>query len=126
MRGHGEKLTRKHEALIAALLSGETIDDAARQVGIHSATAYRWLHVPSVQQAYLAARRELVKHAVVQLQSACGEAVQTLREIMTDTSAPSSSRVRAAVSVLELSLRAVEIEDLAERVARLEAERNNG
>ena len=32
MSGHGEKLTRKHELAIAALLECPTVEDAARKI----------------------------------------------------------------------------------------------
>ena len=43
MRGHGEKLSRKQEALISALLLAPTLAEAAQAAGIHEATAWRWL-----------------------------------------------------------------------------------
>ncbi len=121
MKGHGEKLTRKQEAFISALLLSPTLADAARATGIGEVTAWRWLQESTVQAAYQAARRALVKHAIAQVQHATGEAVETLRTIMQDTAAPASARVSAARTVLEMAVKAVEREDVEARITALEA-----
>jgi hypothetical protein len=62
-----------------------------------------------------------VSQAVAHLQRVSGEAVETLRTIMNDDQKPSSARVTAARVILELSIKAVELEDLEVRIASLEA-----
>lgn len=63
---------------------------------------------------------EAVSLAITKLQQVCGEAVETLREIMCNKENPPSSRVTAARTVLEMAIKAVELEDLAEKVEELE------
>src|SRR2546430_12729651 len=121
MKAHGEKLSRKQELAIAALLTCSAITDAAKQCGIGEVSLHRWLKEPTFQAAYREARREVVQHAIAQIQRASSEAVETLRAVMQDAEAPASSRVAAARTVLDMSLRAVEIEDLQQRVEALEA-----
>lgn len=58
--------------------------------------------------------------SVARLQQASGAAVSTLLKIMVDSTAPASTRVRAADSVLDHSAKAIEIEDIEARVAELE------
>lgn len=57
-----------------------------------------------------------------------GEAVNTLNRVMTNGQSPPSTRVTAARVILEMAVKAVEMEDLASRVERLEwlLERNKG
>jgi hypothetical protein len=62
-----------------------------------------------------------VSQAVAHLQRVSGEAVETLRVIMNDDQKPSSVRVTAARVILEISIKAVELEDLEVRIAALEA-----
>ena len=64
--------------------------------------------------------------ATAQLQQASFMAVKTLKEIMEDPKASASARVMAARTVLEMGLRATEVDDLGSRVSDLErvAERN--
>ena len=46
LKSHGQKLTTKQEALIAALLSEPTHSAAAIKAGVSPATLYRWLQLP--------------------------------------------------------------------------------
>src|ERR1019366_7785700 len=120
MTGHGTQFTRKKEKAIAALLSQRTTEDAARAVGIGSATLLRWLKEPDFDEAYREARRAAYGQSIARLQQASGAAVSTLLKIMVDSSAPASSRVRAAENVLEKCARAIETEEMEARLARLE------
>jgi hypothetical protein len=69
---------------------------------------------------FKAARREAFGQAVARLQQASGAAVSTLLKIMVDATAPASTRVRAADSVLDHGAKAIEIEDIEARVSELE------
>jgi hypothetical protein len=120
MTGHGSKLGRKKELAIAALLSQRNHEEAARVVGISSKTLVRWLKLPEFQAAYQEARRAAFAQSVARLQQASSAAVSTMLKTMLDGNAPAPSRVRAAANVLNLALRAMEIEDIAGRVSKLE------
>lgn len=122
MIGHGEKLTRTQEKAIAALLTCPSILDAARQSGVAEVTLYRWLKLEAFQTSYREARRQVVQQAIVQVQDACGEAVKTLRAIMQESAAPASARVSAAKTILDTAVKAVELEDIEQRLASLEAQ----
>jgi len=120
MAGHGEKLDRKREQAISALLVAPTIGEAAQVVGVGARTLHRWLQDAGFKGAYLAARREIVTHTTGALQQASAQAVRTLVDVMEDEDSPASSRVAAARAVLELTYRGLELEDLASRVDYLE------
>jgi len=111
---------QKQDKIIAALLSSENFREAAKNAGISEATLYRQLKDETFQTAYKAAKREIVNHAVGQLQKATGTAVKTLGSILEDASAAPSARVSAAKVVLEMAVKAVEIEDLEDRISNLE------
>jgi hypothetical protein len=115
------KFSRKHEQAISALLTQPTLAEAATTVGVGEATLRRWLQQESFQAAYRQARREAVSQAVAHVQRVSGEAVETLRTIMHDDRKPSSARVTAARVILELAIKAVELEDLEVWIAALEA-----
>ena len=104
MTGHGQKLTRKQEALIAALLSEPTHAAAATKAGVSEATLHRWLHLPEFQAAYRQARRQLVEAAVGRIQAATGTAVDTLLTVA-KSGAKDGDRVRAAVALLDHAFR---------------------
>ena len=121
MKGHGEKLSRKQEALISALLTTPTLAEAAQIAGIGEVTAWRWLKDATFQATYREARRAVVQHAIAQVQQATGEAVATLRTVMQDSESPASARVSAAKAILETAVKGIDIDDLEVRLAALEA-----
>ncbi len=75
---------------------------------------------PDFQDRYRAAKRQVVEQSITRLQQVTSEAVDVLREIMLDREATASSRVSAAKAVLEMAVKAVEVEDLAARLEELE------
>jgi AcrR family transcriptional regulator len=114
------KLTPNQDRAIFALLEHPTIEDAAKAVGVNKTTLWRWLQDQDFHSAYMKARRETVKHSFARMQKHTSQAVDTLHEIMTSTSANDFARVSAAKAILDYSIKAVEIEDLAQRVEELE------
>jgi hypothetical protein len=124
MVGHGQKLGRKQEAAIGALLAQRNVAEAAQVAGIGTRTLYRWLALPEFRKAYLQARRQAFEQAGARLQQATGVAVTVLLTLMLDPKAPAASRVRAAHSVLDMAAKALEMEDLEMRLRHLEAAQN--
>jgi transposase-like protein len=104
VRGGGQELTGKQEALIAALLTEPTYADAAAKVGVGQSTLYRWLHLPAFRAAYRRARRELVESAIGRIQAGTGQAVETLLTVARQ-SRRDSIRVRAAIALLDYAFR---------------------
>ena len=123
MSGHGNKLSRKQEQGISALLLQPTLGEAATAIGVDERTLRRWLreHAP-FQTAYREARRQVVQQAIVQVQHATGTAVHTLLTVMQDADAPASAKVSAAKTILETAIKAVELEDLEARIVALETQ----
>jgi len=120
MIGHGTKFKRKLEEAVAAILTQRNVEEAARSIGISTATFMRWQKEPEFQQAYRAARRAARGQSIARLQQATSAAVSTLLKVMVDASTPASTKVRAADSVLNHSAKSIEIEDIEVRVAELE------
>ena len=112
--------SRQRELFLSALLTEPTIIRAAKVARISEATATRWLRDPAFQQQYRESKRSLVEHATTLIQRLATTAVATLGTIMTDHEAPTSSRVTAARTILELSLRGVELDDVMTRLATME------
>jgi hypothetical protein len=118
VRGHGGKQGRQEDAALAALLACPTIEQAAEQAGISSATLYRWLHDPAFQQRYRSVRRSVVEQAITGLQQATGEAVAALRRNL--TSGVPAAEIAAAKAIIDQAVKGVELVDLVERVEQLE------
>ena len=120
MAGHGEKLSRKKEQAIAALLAKPSIPEAAKVVGIGERTLWRWLKDDSFKSAYSAARAEIVMLVIAEIQSSLTDAIKTLKEIVLNKEAPSSARVSAAKAMIDIGMKAVFDEDLKQRIEALE------
>jgi hypothetical protein len=119
---HLPRLKPREERVLSAMLEGATVADAAAALRLHRRTVERVLARPQVAAAYRTARAALMAAAFVRLRRASGVAVETLMRVMGAPDAPGAS-VSAARVVLDMALRAVEAEDLLERIAALEGER---
>ena len=86
-------LTKKQDDVLIALLSSNSIEDASKASGVSKTTIFKYLQIDSFRESYRKARAETVSHAITQIQSACSEAVQVLRDIMNDKESPAASRV---------------------------------
>ncbi len=120
MQDTDRRVTPKQEKAITALLAQPTIAAAARAAGVNPATIYRWLAKPAFEVAYRTARREAVGQAIARLQQVSRHAVTVLVNVMASKETPPATRVAAAKTVLETAIKAVELEDLAARLAALE------
>lgn len=118
--GHGEKLSRKQEAAVAALLSEPTIGAAAVRVMVSERTLRTWMSLPAFRDAFAAARRRLLDDALGALQKAAGSAVATLDAIARDGAAPSPARVSASRALLEFTFKGSELLETNARLSVLE------
>jgi hypothetical protein len=119
MNGHGEKWTRKREQAVGALLTAATIGRAADAVGVSERTLRRWLKEPQFRRAYLDARRACVDQTVALVQQLGASAVLALGEALRHRDV--NARLRAVKIALDVALKGVEVADLEERLAALEA-----
>jgi hypothetical protein len=126
MSGNVTKLRPKQEEALVALLSNRNVEDAAHAINIAPRTLYRWLNEPEFDNAYRRARRAAYGQATARLHQASGAAVSAVLKIMVDSSAPASTRLRAADIVLGHAAKAIEIEDIEARVTALEAAAQSG
>ena len=120
MRGHGAKFGRKKEEAILALLTQRNTEEAARAVGLDASTLLRWMKLPEFDAAYREAKRAAFSQAIARLHQMSSAAVTTLGKVMVDMSTPPATRVRAADSILNHTIKAIENEDIEVRVAALE------
>jgi len=114
---------KNHEKALTALLETSTIAEAAKRANLSEATIYRFLSNPEFQKEYRKARRALVENSIGQIQTATGEAVETLRKNLTCENP--AVEVRAAQIILDTAYKGVELLDILERVEVLENELEN-
>lgn len=87
---------------------------------MNEATLYRFLQDETFKAQYRIARGLIVEHAITQLQRDCETAARTLRGICENSTASASARVSAAKAIIDGAVKAVELNDLAQRVEELE------
>lgn len=128
MKGHGAKFGRKKEQAIVALLSQRTVEEAARAIDVVPNTLLRWMKEPEFDSAYRAAKRAAFGQSIARLHHLSSAAVTTLGKVMLEPGTPPATRVRAADSILDHTIKAIEIEGLEARLTELEraAETNKG
>lgn len=120
-KGHGEKLTRKQEEAIAALLTQPTIPAAATTAGVSENTLKNWLALPGFQAAYRDARQQVLDRVIVRLMAASSAAIDTL--VANLTASKPSDQIRAAVAILDRATAGGDVLALAERIKALEGDR---
>ena len=119
MSGHGEKLTRRMEAAIAALLAERTAKAAAARAGVSPATLRRWQGLAVFQHAYRLARQAVLEESVARLVKAAVKATDKLERLL-DSRKP-AVQLRAAVAILDRPVRGVQLCDFEARIRALES-----
>jgi hypothetical protein len=112
MSHFGARLGRKLEHGIMALLTQPTVEKAAGVAGISPRTLHRWMQMPEFQAAYRQVRRDALSQSLGRLQWGSSAAASVLLKLTVDPSTPASVRVRAADSVLNHAMKAMENEDI--------------
>jgi transposase-like protein len=120
MSDSDDELSQKKEAAIVALLSSRGVEEEARTVDVDPRTLYRWMKEPAFQAAYREAKRAAFSQAIARLHQMTGAAVTAPGKVMVDAATPAAIRVRAADSVLNHTLKGLELEDIEARVSALE------
>jgi hypothetical protein len=114
---------RRRGLLVEALLSSDSIAQAAEQVGIAKSTALRWLQNEDFRRQFARAKEDRLRVAGAILARNAAKAALTLEEILSSKPQPhQGARVAACRAVLELSIDAFLAENLAERISRLEGQ----
>lgn len=116
--GHGEKITRKRELAIIALLQYPTIGQAAESCGVSVHTLSKWQRDPNFKRDFEAAKARLFDDAIERLRSGTLKASDALIKHI-DAECPADS-IRAARLTIELYLKTSELRDLARRLEALE------
>lgn len=115
-----EKLTRKQQDAIVALLSTRSVEEAARTCNTPPRTLFRWLRERDFAAAYREAKRDAFGQSIARLHHMTSAAVSTLGKVMLDAATPPAVKVRAADSILNHTKNAIETEDIEARLAELE------
>lgn len=116
-----DELNTRQLKFLEALLIETTFEGAYKRAGIAKATAQKYRDLPVFKEAYRNAKRKAMEQVTTSLQQASIEAVEVLKSVMNDEEAPPSSRIQAARTVLDNAYKGIELDDLAERIEKVEA-----
>lgn len=105
---------------VERLAEGQSIAAAGKAVGVSRRTAYRWASDPKVRVTLAALQDAALGDVARRLQAGARNMLAVLETVATDTDETAAVRLRAALGWLDLSFRATELLDLAQRMAELE------
>lgn len=88
------------EQIIAALISNGTISQAAEAAGISPRTIYERMTHREFKAAYRAAKSDLIRQAVFNMDNKLTDAINTIADIMNDKNANPAIRLQAAQTIL--------------------------
>jgi len=115
------KLTAKQEKTILCVLSSRSVVEGLKQAKVSRSRWYEWLSDPAFKAAYEKRRESLLDDAMHALRTSLTRAVKVLDELMTQASAHPATKLRAALSVIELVIQADVNADILKRLEALEA-----
>jgi hypothetical protein len=118
-RDRNGRKNRRIDLFVAALLVNANVEQAAAAAKISSASSWRYPRDPEVLTRLRAACRHTMQESKALLQAASIEAVSLLRQVLRECESQ-STQVAAARTVLEMALRAVELDDVEQRLSKLE------
>jgi hypothetical protein len=113
-------LTVKQYNAISELMLKGNVRQAAEAAGVGERTLWRWLKEPLFIDEYRLARREATNQAIARVQQVSGAAVSELLRLAIKARSE-AVRLGACAKILDLAIKSVELEDIAARLAALEA-----
>lgn len=116
----GDIITPKQNKALQCLLTEPTKKAAAKAAGIDERTLRNYLATPEFEAEYNKAVSAFIVDATRQAQQALSPALSTLREIVVDKGENATTRVSAARSLLEYTLKLTERVDILNKIKELE------
>lgn len=113
-----QDLTDKQRLIIAKVIGERTITEGLRKAGVSRTSFYLWLRDPAFKAELELQRRAITKEAFDNLRAGVSEAVDVLRALL--KSNEEGIRLRSAQTIIENTLKSIEIESLEDRITLLE------
>ncbi len=111
-------LSRRHEAVVVALLAHPTIKSAAQAAGVSEATVWRLMQREDFQRRYREAQDKAFDGALGALRAAGTDAIDSLKRNL--TCGTPAAEVQAAKAILDFTLKVREQFDYGNRIKLLE------
>ncbi len=114
-------MTGNKEQALAALLTSNTIREAAEKCGLSERTLNEYVRTDQeFKKAYLEGKRDLVRAATHKMQESFLMAVETLKDIAADKNNTAGVRIQAASNILKYGIKLQEITDISDRLDAIE------
>jgi hypothetical protein len=113
-------ISGKQQRAILALLSTNTVAEAAARAKVGERTLWRWLGDPMFRVQLAGAEADMLDAATRRLLQLQGSAIETVQAIMQDGEESASVRLRAAQAVLDYLLKLRELRNVEQRLTALE------
>ena len=113
-------LTTNQRKALNALLNTSTVSKAALMAGLSEHTIWRYLADETFKAELKRRQDATIRTTTAALVGLSGDAVDALRDLLSNVETPAAVRCRAALGWLAQMRQSVELADLAERVSRLE------
>jgi hypothetical protein len=113
------------DILAAKLAFGQSLRQAAEELNISEVTAQRRIKDPRFRELVQEIRRRAVDEAVGQMVEVMTLAVKKLRNLI-ENAERETTQLRAALGLIDLTLKAAALADLQERVEQLEQRSQGG
>jgi len=112
------KLTSNQIRTISCILESSSIEEAAKKAKVSRASIYNWLKDEDFREKLKKERNTLFCESLDLLKQATGKAVKELIDLL--RSRNEKTRRLAAKEIINFSLRMTELQDLGERLNKLE------
>ena len=112
---------RKSDRILQALLTSRTIAESAKVAKVSERVVYTYLSDPDFKARYDKACADVLRGITNQLREHMSKAIVTIVEIMTDPENTAKDRLNAAKTILEYNAKYSDMQEVNERLQRLEA-----
>ena len=116
-----DNLTSKQKRAIIAILSTQTIVEAAAMTSVSTRSILRWMKDPDFRAELTKQETEALSVVSRRLVALADIAVKTIKDILNDAEIPAGVKLRASEAVLSNLLRLRELVDLDRRLTELES-----
>lgn len=116
-----KELTPAQITAVHAIVAARDVRAAAAACGTPERTLYRWLQSEVFKLAIAEQEALIVDYATRRLLLLQDKAIDVIANVLDDPKAPAGIRLRAALGMLDTSIKLRELRDLEVRLAALEA-----
>ena len=113
-----EALTVRQLRVVPYLLEAPSIEEGCKRARVGKSTLYGWLKDPHFRDEVDRRRKEIVDLAFERLKANIAKAAKTLVKHL--DSEKETISIRAAESIIEFAQRAIEVEELEQRIRAIE------